>query len=56
MEVTMPRVHDRRSPEERERFTSKILPPYLRKAKAIKELIPRLYLKGISYFRGRRFH
>ena len=40
MDVTMPRVHDRRSPEERERFTSKILPPYLRKAKAIEELIP----------------
>jgi transposase-like protein len=44
----MPRVHDRREEDERERFTSKILPPYLRKAKAIDELIPWLYLKGIS--------
>ena len=44
----MPRVHDRRAEDERERFTSKILPPYLRKAKSIDELIPWLYLKGIS--------
>ena len=48
MEVTMPRVHDRRPDGERERFTSKILPPYLRKAKSIDALIPWLYLKGIS--------
>jgi len=48
LEVKMPRVHDRRAEGERERFTSSILPPYLRKAKAIDELIPWLYLKGIS--------
>lgn len=30
------------------RFRSSILPPYLRKTKAIEELIPWLYLKGIS--------
>lgn len=48
VEVTQPRVHDRRPPQEREKFTSKILPPYLRKAKAVEELIPWLYLKGIS--------
>jgi putative transposase len=48
VEVTQPRVHDRRPPEVRERFTSKILPPYLRKAKSVDELIPWLYLKGIS--------
>ena len=48
MQITMPRVHDRRPDGERERFTSKILPPYLRKAKSIDELIPWLYLKGIS--------
>lgn len=46
--VTMPRVHDRRPPEGREHFASKILPPYLRKAKSIDELIPWLYLKGVS--------
>jgi transposase-like protein len=46
--VKQPRVLDRRPPEERETFTSRILPPYLRKAKSIEELIPFLYLKGIS--------
>ncbi|MHB1158699.1 MAG: transposase [Phycisphaerales bacterium] len=46
--VSMPRVHDRRPPEDREHFTSKILPPYLRKARSIEELIPWLYLKGVS--------
>jgi transposase-like protein len=30
------------------RFSSKILPPYLRRTKSIDELIPWLYLKGIS--------
>ena len=29
-------------------FTSEILPPYLRRTKSIEELIPWLYLKGIS--------
>lgn len=48
MSIQMPRVHDRRPPEQAERFTSKILPPYLRKARTIDELIPWLYLKGIS--------
>ena len=31
-----------------ERFRSSILPAYLRKTKAIEELIPWLYLKGVS--------
>lgn len=48
LEIEQPRVHDRRGPEEREKFTSKILPPYLRKTKSIEELIPWLYLKGVS--------
>ncbi len=30
------------------RFSSAILPPYLRKSKSVEELIPWLYLKGIS--------
>jgi transposase-like protein len=46
--VQQPRVHDRRPEDERERFNSKLLPPYLRKTKSIEELIPYLYLKGIS--------
>jgi putative transposase len=50
IEVTQPRVDDRRVDENgvRFRFTSKILPPYLRKTKAIEDLVPWLYLKGIS--------
>lgn len=48
IEVEQPRVLDRRGPEASEKFTSKILPPYLRKTKSIEELIPWLYLKGIS--------
>lgn len=48
VEVEQPRVHDRRPCGQAEKFTSKILPPYLRKTKSIEELIPWLYLKGIS--------
>jgi len=50
IEVKQPRVNDRRVDENgvRFRFTSKILPPYLRKTQAIEDLIPWLYLKGIS--------
>jgi putative transposase len=46
--VEQPRVHDRRPADEREHFHSKLLPPYLRKTRSIEELIPFLYLKGIS--------
>jgi putative transposase len=48
VEVQQPRVRDRRPTDQAEPFTSKILPPYLRKTKSIEELIPWLYLKGIS--------
>jgi len=50
VEVKRPRVNDKRVDEDgrRCRFTSKILPPYLRRTKAIDELIPWLYLKGVS--------
>ena len=48
--VRCPRVRDRGGGEmgPRIRFTSSILPPYLRRAKSIEELLPWLYLKGIS--------
>jgi transposase-like protein len=46
--IEQPRVHDRRPAIEREHFHSKLLPPYLRKTKSIEDLIPYLYLKGIS--------
>jgi putative transposase len=49
LQVKMPRVHDRRPAcGGKERFTSALLPPYLRKAKSIQEMIPWLYLKGVS--------
>jgi len=48
VDVRQPRVRDRRPADEAEKFTSKILPPYLRKTKSIEELIPWLYLKGVS--------
>ncbi len=48
VKVRQPRVHDRRSNDEAEPFSSKILPPYLRKTQSIEELLPWLYLKGIS--------
>jgi putative transposase len=48
VEVKQPRVQDRRPAEQREKFSSVILPPYLRKTKSIEELLPWLYLKGIS--------
>jgi len=48
VEVQQPRVLDRRPAAEAEPFSSKILPPYLRKTKSLEELVPWLYLKGIS--------
>jgi len=48
VEVKQPRVRDRRPAGEREQFSSAILPPYLRKTKSVEELIPWLYLKGVS--------
>jgi len=46
--VKQPRVRDRRDTGEREGFQSSILPPYLRKTKSLEDLLPWLYLKGIS--------
>ena len=46
VEVKAPRVRDKSGSGIR--FTSKILPPYLRRTRSIEELLPWLYLKGIS--------
>ena len=48
--VHQPRVNDKRLDEKGDRFhfTSKILPPYLRKSRSLEQLIPWLYLKGVS--------
>jgi len=43
--VRQPRVNDKRQDET---FTSKILPPFMRRVPSIDALIPCLYLKGIS--------
>lgn len=45
VEIEAPRVNDKRKGE---KFTSEILPPYLRKSPKIESLIPVLYLRGIS--------
>jgi transposase-like protein len=46
--VKVPRVKDKRKSGEKVRFNSQILPPYLRRTKSLDELIPWLYLKGVS--------
>lgn len=47
--VKAPRVRDRSSQSsDRIYFNSSILPPYLRKTKSLEQLIPWLYLKGVS--------
>ena len=48
LRVKVPRARDRRPESDRIRFKSSLLPPYLRKTKSMEELIPWLYLKGIS--------
>ena len=45
IEVEAPRVNDKR---EGEKFTSEILPPYLRRSANVESLLPILYLKGLS--------
>jgi transposase-like protein len=47
--IRRPRVRDRAADEEaRMRFASKVLPPFLRRTRNVEELLPWLYLKGIS--------
>jgi transposase-like protein len=51
VEVTAPRVNDRRTDAdtgERARFSSAILPPWCRKTPKITEVLPLLYLHGLS--------
>ena len=43
--LEQPRVHDRRAGQ---KFTSRILPPYLRRVPSLDALIPALYLHGVS--------
>ena len=46
--VKAPRAADRRQNGAKIKFTSSILPPYLKRTKNVEELLPWLYLKGIS--------
>lgn len=50
LEVRAPRIDDRRvDPEgQRQRFSSQILPSYMRKAPRVTEVLPILYLRGLS--------
>ncbi len=51
IEVRAPRVNDKRVDEasgERKRFTSAILPPYMRRSPKVAEVLPLLYLHGLS--------
>lgn len=50
VEVKTPRVNDKRVDEtgERRRFTSVILPPYMRRSPKVTEVLPLLYLHGLS--------
>lgn len=51
VEVKAPRVNDKRVDEatgERRRFSSAILPPWARKSPKISEVLPLLYLHGLS--------
>jgi transposase-like protein len=45
LEIQTPRVHDRRDGH---RFTSAILPPWARRSPKVTEVLPVLYLRGIS--------
>lgn len=49
LEVEQPRVRDKtKESDGRVVFSSAILPPYLRKSRSVEELVPWLYLKGVS--------
>lgn len=45
LKLQAPRVDDRRAGQ---KFTSRILPPYLRKSPRLAEAVPVLYLRGLS--------
>lgn len=45
LEVEAPRVHDQRPGK---KFTSRILPPWMRRSPKVNEVIPLLYLRGLS--------
>ena len=48
LRIKQPRARVKGEADEQLKFQSKLIPPYLRRAKDIEELIPWLYLRGIS--------
>jgi hypothetical protein len=50
VELRPSRVNDRRLDEhgQRQRFNSRILPPYMRRSPKVAEVLPILYLRGLS--------
>ena len=48
IDVKLPRVRDRSDNKDKINFTSNIVPKHLRRSASIEELLPLLYLKGIS--------
>jgi transposase-like protein len=50
IEIQAPRVNDKRVDEkgQRMRFSSQILPPYMRRSPKVAEVLPVLYLRGLS--------
>src|ERR1700726_1770363 len=50
VELKAPRVDDRRRDEQggRQRFTSHLLPPYMRRSPKVAEVLPILYLRGLA--------
>ena len=49
IEVAAPRVNDKRVVDgQRQKFTSKILPPYMRRSPKVDAVLPLLYLHGLS--------
>lgn len=48
VDVKVPRVRDRGDEQEKIKFNSKIVPKHLRRSASIEDLLPLLYLKGIS--------
>ena len=46
--IQIPRVRDRGEAEEKIRFQSLLIPPYMRRTKTLETVLPLLYLKGVS--------
>lgn len=48
VDIQIPRVRDRGQTEEKIQFRSVLIPPYMRRTATLNEMLPLLYLKGIS--------